>query len=99
MTSKKKVFIKFHTLIKEFGLSKSVALSYAWSVYKENHSPYFEIQFKKNNDTITNKVGSNLELKNKVLIFYSVSDSQYKTAYSSRVLSLKAINIKIDKLV
>ena len=82
---------------REFGLEWSVALRYAWSYFKTDYSQYFEIEFIKKNGEVTKRQGTDLELKKQGLVFYSLSDSSYKTANPEKVRAIKAINLTTKK--
>jgi len=93
--SRSKVNKKAWEFRRKFSLTWKVALRYAWSYFKENYPPYFEIEFEKKDKSKTKRIGSNLELKKQGLIFYSISDSQYKTANPEKVISIIAKNLEV----
>ena len=80
----------------QFGLSWAISLKYAWSYFKSDYSQYFEIEFKKKSGQVTKRQGIDLELKKQGLVFYSLSDSSYKTASPENVISLKAVNLTLN---
>ena len=82
-------------LRKQYSFDFGVCISYSWSYFKANYSQYFEIEFKKKNGEITKRIGRDIENKAQGLVFYSITDSKYKTAKPKNILSLKACNLEV----
>jgi hypothetical protein len=92
---KSKANLKAWQMVKGFCLSWKVSIKYAYSYFHSDYSLYFEISFVKKDNSESKRLGSNMELKNGVIIFYSLTDKCYKTAYPNKVTDLKAVNIEV----
>jgi len=89
-SKRSRVTTKAHTVRKKLKLNWGICIAYAWSYFNTDYSPIFEITFVKKDETQTTRTGIHPELKPEGIVFYSLTDAQYKTAKPEKVLSLIA---------